>query len=67
MPYKIKPIDRDQIMICTFDSMVGKKSIARIIDAFVDNLDLLQFKFKKSRSAKTGRSSYDPASMLKLY
>lgn len=67
MPYKIKPIDRDQVMICAFDSLVGKKSIARIIDAFVDNIDLAKFKFKKSKSAKTGRSSYDPASMLKLY
>lgn len=67
MPYKIKPIDRDQVMFCTLDSLVGKESIARIIDAFVENIDLSKLEFKKFKSAQTGRSSYDPASLLKLY
>ena len=39
MPYKKKRIDRDQVMITSFDSLVEPESIARIIDFFVDHVD----------------------------
>lgn len=31
MPYIAKPIDRDQLMIMTFDSLVECNSIAKVI------------------------------------
>ena len=36
----VKGLDRDQVMMCSLDSFVDKESDARLIDAFVDSLDL---------------------------
>ena len=67
MPYIAKPIDRDQVTISTLDSMVGWDSTARVIDHFVDCLDLDKLGFEKTGPNYEGRPSYDPQSMLKLY
>lgn len=67
MPYIEKPIDRNQVCISTLDSMVARDSIARVIDCFVDSLDLKAMGFEKSRPCIEGRPCYDPQSMLKLY
>ena len=64
MPY-IKTFDRDQMMFCSWDSFVAPESIARIIDAFIDSLDLAQFGVKAV--AVEGRPSYEPGGMFKLY
>lgn len=42
-------------------------SPVRFIDAFVDDLDLGQAGFHRSRPKATGRPGYDPGDMLKLY
>jgi len=63
----VKGLDRNQIMMCTLDSFVDKESDARLIDAFVENLDLDALKITKSKAASEGRPAYDPRSMLKLY
>ena len=39
----------------------------RVIDAFVDGLDLRGLKFKRVDPMKTGRPGYRPATLLKLY
>jgi len=39
----------------------------RVIDAFVDSLDLLELSFSKNSPAHTGRPAYDPKDLLKLY
>ena len=39
----------------------------RVIDAFVDGLDLLAIGFSGVQPASTGRPAYHPAMMLKLY
>ena len=39
----------------------------RVIDAFVDGLDLHSLKFKRVEPMKTGRPGYRPATLLKLY
>ena len=39
MPY-ISGQDRNQVMLCTMESFVPEHSIARVIDAFVDGLDM---------------------------
>lgn len=64
MPY-IKTFDRDQIMFCTWDSFVDEQSIARLIDAFVNSLDLSQYGVKEA--CVEGRPSYDPKGLYKLY
>ena len=64
MPY-IQTFDRTQMMMCSWDSFVDTESIARLIDAFVDSLDLKKYHVKEF--AKEGRPSYDPRGMYKLY
>ena len=63
----VKGIDRNQVMMCTLDSFVDEESDARLIDAFVDNLDLEALHITKSKAASEGRPAYNPRSMLKLY
>ena len=63
----VKGLDRNQIMMCTLDSFVDQESDARLIDAFVESLDLEVLKITKSKAASEGRPAYDPRSMLKLY
>ena len=62
MPY-ISGFDRNQLMCCSWDTLVDKESIARIIDAFVNLLDIKKYGMK-SVSAE-GRPSYDPRSLYK--
>lgn len=64
MPY-IKTFDRTQMMFCSWDSFVDEHSIARIIDAFVNSLDLQKLGVKEV--AVEGRPSYDPKGLFKLY
>lgn len=64
MPY-ISGFDRRQFMYCSWDTFVDKESIARLIDAFVNSLDLETYGVK-AVSAE-GRPSYDPKSLYKLY
>ncbi len=64
MPY-VPTFDRNQMMVCTWDSFVDPESIARLIDAFVDSLDLTKYGVKEA--AKEGRPGYAPQGMYKLY
>ncbi len=48
------------------DDYITKENPSRVIDVFVDNLDLSKLKFK-TISAKTGRPGYHPSTMLKLF
>jgi len=66
MPY-IQTQDRNQIMMCSLDSFVEPESIARVIDAFVDLLNLEDMDFEKAVPAFEGRPGYNPRAMLKLY
>ena len=47
--------------------MVDPDSIARIIDAFVDSLDLTGMGFTNTNPSSEGRPAYNPGSLLKLY
>lgn len=64
MPY-VKTCDRNQMMFCSMDSFVDPESTARLIDAFVNSLDLQKYGVKEA--AKEGRPPYDPKGLLKLY
>ena len=61
----VPTFDRTQMMMCSWDSFVDPESIARLIDAFVNSLDLTKYNVKEA--AAEGRPSYDPKGMYKLY
>ncbi len=60
---------RDQTVLFpnTIDQYVEKENPVRFIDAFVDSLNLEKLRFKHSIPADTGRPSYNPSDLLKLY
>lgn len=49
------------------DDYVGEENPVRVIDVFVDELDLAGLGFEWVSAAATGRPGYRPGSMLKLY
>lgn len=51
----------------TLDEVVAADSEVRVIDAFVDSLELARLGFSKVAAAATGRPPYDPCDVLKLY
>src|ERR1700690_956866 len=60
---------RDQTVLFpnTVDKYVEQENPVRFIDAFVDSLNLEKLGFKHSTPSETGRPSYDPSDILKLY
>jgi transposase len=60
---------RDQTVLFpnTIDQYVEKENPIRFIDAFVDSLNQEKLGFKHSIPADTGRPSYNPSDLLKLY
>lgn len=48
------------------DDYITEENPVRVIDVFIDNLDLAKLEFK-TISAKTGRPGYHPSTMLKLF
>src|SRR3990172_10521654 len=49
------------------DDYVDKENPVRFIDAFVESLKMEKLGFKHSIPSDTGRPSYDPSDLLKLY
>jgi transposase len=49
------------------DDYVTDSNPVRVVDVFVDELDLAQLGFEGMEPAQTGRPAYHPAVMLKLY
>jgi transposase/IS5 family transposase len=49
------------------DDMVTADHVVRVIDGFVDSLDLAQLGFSKVEAEVTGRRPYLPGDLLKLY
>lgn len=49
------------------DDYVDKENPVRFIDAFVESLKIEKLGFKHSIPSETGRPSYDPSDLLKLY
>ncbi|MCK4678169.1 MAG: IS1182 family transposase [Bacteroidales bacterium] len=59
--------DRNQIRMISLEEMVEKESLVRIIDAFVDMLDLSQFGFSYFKLNIEGRPPFHPSTMMKIY
>ena len=49
------------------DDYISEENPVRVIDVFVDELDLAGLGFERVRAASTGRPGYHPGAMLKLY
>ena len=49
------------------DDYIGEDNPVRIVDAFIEELNLLSLGFKGADPALTGRPAYHPAVLLKLY
>ena len=49
------------------DDYVSEDNPARVVDVFVDELDLRSLGFEGMAPASTGRPAYHPATLLKLY
>ena len=49
------------------DDVVGRNDPVRVIDAFVDSLDLAELGFSKVAAEEMGRPPYAPGDLLKLY
>ncbi|MGI0131385.1 MAG: IS1182 family transposase, partial [Thermoplasmata archaeon] len=49
------------------DDFVSEENPVRVIDAFVDGLDLGELGFTHAEPSEMGRPPYDPADLLKLY
>jgi transposase len=69
MSEHVTGFERDQVMLFpdTLDAYVDEENAVRFIDAFVDGLDLKKLGFKRVEPEETGRPSYDPSDLLKLY
>lgn len=65
----VEGLDRRQAAFLPecLDDYVGADNPVRLVDAFIDELDLLALGFTGARPAATGRPAYHPATMLKLY
>ncbi|BCF97967.1 hypothetical protein PPGU19_025360 [Paraburkholderia sp. PGU19] len=61
--------DRKQVALLPecVDDYIGQDNPVRIVDVFVDQLDLTTLGFNGTTPATTGRPSYHPCVMLKIY
>jgi transposase len=63
----IKGNNRQQSYFSTLEQQVGPDNAVRLMDAFVDKLDLLQLGFTSTVYKSEGRPPYAPGVLLKLY
>jgi transposase len=65
----IKGSDRGQATLFPdrLEDWIDEENPVRVIDVFVDALDLKELGFERAISAATGRPGYHPAVLLKLY
>jgi len=61
--------NRNQITLMpdSVEDYVDENSSVRVIEAYINSLDLSALDFSKSSPNDTGRPMYDPKDLLKLY
>jgi transposase len=61
--------DRSQVTLLPpcLDDYVDEDNAVRVVDAFINELDMVALGFEGATPATTGRPSYHPADMLKIY
>src|SRR5210317_1795076 len=65
----IEGVDRSQTTLFPerLEDWVGEDDPVRVIDVFVDELDLFDLGFERVSPHWTGRPAYHPSALLKLY
>jgi transposase len=65
----VEGLDRRQSFLLpeSIQDYVGEDNPVRVIDVFVDRIDLTELGFGRAVPADTGRPGYHPATLLKLY
>ncbi len=51
----------------SLDDYIAEDNAIRVVDAFVNKLDLRDLGFTRAQPSATGRPGYHPATMLKIY
>ncbi|MGF7155552.1 transposase [Novosphingobium gossypii] len=61
--------DRRQasLLPASLDDYVAEDTPVRVVEAFIDELDLTALSFAGMEPASTGRPAYHPSTMLKIY
>lgn len=61
--------DRQQVTLLPecLDDFIAEDNTVRIVDVFIEELDLVALGFDGAKPAATGRPSYHPSVLLKLY
>ena len=59
--------DRNQLIVLSLESAIPQDSFVRVVDAFVDAIDLKSFGFAHAECKEEGRPPYHPGILLKLY
>ena len=61
--------EREQVLLLPerIEDYVNDDNPVRVIDAYINGLDLIEIGFKNAELNSTGRPPYDPADLLKLY
>jgi transposase len=69
MPRFVEGQDRHQVTLLPecLDDFIAEDNTVRLVDVFIDELDLVALGFDGANPAKTGRPSYHPSALLKLY
>ena len=63
----IQSSNRQQSYFSSLEEQVSSANAVRLMDAFVDKLDLLQLGFTNSAHKREGRPPYAPGVLLKFY
>ena len=59
--------NREQMMMFCLETAITKDSFVRVVDAFVDAIDLKSFGFSRVDCPEEGRPPYHPSVLLTLY
>src|SRR5882762_6373790 len=51
----------------SLDEWITEDNPVRVVDAFVEELDLAELGFGRAEPAETGRPAYHPGTLLKIY
>ena len=65
----VKGVDRNQLTLFpnSIDDYISDDNPVQVIEAFVENLDMVELGFTHAQTHSIGRPPYDPRDLLKLY
>ncbi len=55
------------LLPASLEDYIDEENPVRVIDAFIDQLDLVELGFDRARPKTTGRPAYHPSTLLKIY